>query len=297
MTAASVTRSAAPPLRLALVSEEQIPAEDLPTASPGSSAASPQPSISAGPNPGAASKLPAATVTYGNGDEEESSEGADEDENIPEPMASDLTPTPSMTPTPDLGSDANPAGANQALATGDAAPSAAPSEPPPALDLSASAPTPDLGAASLTPEIRNAASPARAASMRITEQARRELSRGAADVALRDLGHAVSIDGGNPFAYYYLGRAYLTRKNYAQALTFFQRAELGFAGRPDWRGETLSFEGACEEELGREPDAAKAYQQAVADAPGNFRARVGYGRLGASVAEPATLDEPPPDAE
>jgi len=280
---AEMAASKTGPIRLALVSEEQIPAEDLPTASPGNAAPSPGPSSVASPS--AVSAPPADE----SGGDDDSAAGPDENENVPEPMA------PNAEPTNDTSSPGVGAGASQTLAPVGAAPDeAAPSVPPPALDLSAVAPAPDLGAASLAPEIRHASSPGLAASIRITEQARRELADGNADAALRDLGRAVSIDGGNPFAYYYLGRVYVMRKNYSQALTFFQRAELGFAARPDWRGETLSFEGSCEEELGREPDAAKAYQQAVADAPGNFRAQAGHGRLGASVVQPTALDAPAP---
>jgi hypothetical protein len=246
-----------PPIQLAVVSEEALPSEDLPAASPGSlNSPVPPPRAS---SPASASE-PAAN-------------------NAPVSAVS-----PSSSETPSLTGDR--------LET--ASPNAAPSAPPPALDLSAAPAAPDLGSASLAPEVRRAAAPGLAASIRITEQARNELRQGDADDALRDLGRAVSIDGGNPFAYYYLGRVYLARKNYSQALTFFERAELGFTARPDWRGETLSYEGACEEELGSEPDAAKAYQRAVADAPGNFRAQAGYGRMGASVAPPSALDAPPP---
>jgi tetratricopeptide (TPR) repeat protein len=128
----------------------------------------------------------------------------------------------------------------------------------------------------------------------VTEQARLELAKGDANTALRDLGRAVSIDPGNPFAYYYLGRTYLTRNDYAQAETFFQRAELGFTGRPDWLGETMSYVGACDEQLGRSSDAAKAYQRAVTLAPGNFRAVAGNSRLGGSTGPVGGLDAPPP---
>jgi len=169
--------------------------------------------------------------------------------------------------------------------------------PLPALDVSTITTSPDLGTVALDHEIKQAPSPARAASLRMTEQARKELAKGATDVALRDLARAVSIDPGDPFEYYYLGRAYFLRRNYPQALTFFQRSQLGFGGRPEWLGETLSYEGMCDEELGKPEDAAEAYQHAVTIAPGNFRARIGFGRLSASIAPPTSLDAPPPDAQ
>ena len=108
--------------------------------------------------------------------------------------------------------------------------------------------------------------------------------------ALRDLARAVSIDPGNPFEYFYLGRAYIARRNYGQALTFFQRAEIGFAARPDWLGATVAFEGTCYEELGQYADAAKAYQRALGTAPANLSARVGYSRLASYLPPPPVAD-------
>jgi hypothetical protein len=292
------------PLMVAQIAEERIPAKDLPSSilpesgpSAEPSSIAPQPSSIASPS-GDWRRAPNATLRKGLGD-------ADTEVNeprIPEPMAPNDTASPNVAATPGTASVESPQNTD---ATGAQAPGAAATAPPPALDLSTAAAAPDLGTASLDPEIRRASSPALMASIRLTEQARIELGQGTTDSALRDLGRAVSVDPGNPFAYYYLGRVYLTRKNYAQALTFFQRAELGFAGRSDWLGETRSFEGACDEELGRAPDAAKAYQGAVAAAPGNFRAQAGYGRHGPATVQPVAADVsssdsiitgPPPDA-
>jgi tetratricopeptide (TPR) repeat protein len=175
--------------------------------------------------------------------------------------------------------------------------------PPPALDLGTMQSGPDLAAAPLNDEIKKADTPARAAALRITEQARAELQAGKTDDAIRDLGRAVSIDPGNPFEYLYLGRAYIARRNYAQALIFLRRAEIGFATRPDWLGTTVGFEGACYEELGHNPEAALAYQRALGTAPSNLTARVGYSRLATylpsppaavDAAAPPTRDAPPP---
>jgi tetratricopeptide (TPR) repeat protein len=177
------------------------------------------------------------------------------------------------------------------------------SGPPPALDLGAMQSGPDLAAASLDDEIKKADTPARTAALRVTEQARTELQAGKTDDAIRDLGRAVSIDPGNPFEYLYLGRAYIARRNYAQALIFLRRAEIGFATRPDWLGTTVGFEGACYEELGHNPEAALAYQRALGTAPSNLTARVGYSRLATylpsppaavDAAAPPTRDAPPP---
>lgn len=169
--------------------------------------------------------------------------------------------------------------------------------PPPALDAGALAVGPELGNQSLDPEIAKAVVPASAASLRLTESARQSLVDGQVDDAMRDLARAVSLDPSEAFAYYYLGRAYLARNNYTQALTFFRRAEIGFSGRPDWTAEALSYEGVCDEELGKIAEAADAYQRALAYSPNNFKARVGYGRL-ASVSGPLeNVDAPPPSQD
>jgi hypothetical protein len=170
------------------------------------------------------------------------------------------------------------------------------SEPPPALDTSAINSAPDLSQVSLDSEVKQAATPALAASLRLTEEARKQLAAGDTNGAMRLLGRAVSIDSGNPFEYFYLARVYMVRKNYRQALTFLKRAEIGFGVRPDWLGQTVGYEGTCYEQLGRLSDAESAYQRALADAPNNLMARIGYGRLAGSAGPPAALDAPPPAA-
>jgi tetratricopeptide (TPR) repeat protein len=177
-----------------------------------------------------------------------------------------------------------------------AAPQAA-AETPPAIDLSTFSIGPDLSNASLESEVTHAESPARAASLRLTEDARKELADGRTADALRDLGRAVSIDPGDPFEYFYLGSVYVSKKNCEQALTFLKRAEMGFAARSDWLGQTISLEGACYEDLGRTNEAAQAYQRALTYAPNNLTARVGYGRLAGSAGPVGSLDAPPPTVE
>ncbi len=162
--------------------------------------------------------------------------------------------------------------------------------PPPALDVGSMQSGPDLAAASLDDEIKKADTPARMAALRVTEQARVELGAGETNDAIRDLARAVSIDPANPFEYFYLGRAYIARRNYAQALTFLQRAEIGFGARPDWLGEDVGFEGNCYEELGQNSDAALAYQRALGTAPNNLTARVGYTRMAGYLPAPPGTD-------
>ena len=185
---------------------------------------------------------------------------------------------------------------------------AAPADIPPAMDIGSVAPTAQISDSSLEPLINAAPTPARAASLRITETQRIELERGHADDAIRELEHAVSIDPSNSYAYFYLGRAYIARKSYAQALTFFKRAEIGLASNSAWLGEIYAFEGLSLEQSGKSAEAEAAYQKALAATPGNLTARVGATRLNAfapaaaaptapvaDAAQPAPdEDEPPP---
>ena len=164
--------------------------------------------------------------------------------------------------------------------------------PPPALDVSTIGTGLDPIQTPLAAEIKQADNPALAASLRQTEQARRELADGKLDEAMRSLGPAVSIDAGNPYAYFYLGRVYMERKNYDQALIFFKRAEINFRGNSEWLGATLSNEGICYEEMNRMSEAASAYRSALAAAPNNLIARAGSGRLGDEYPDPNTAANP-----
>jgi len=230
---------------------------------------------------------------------------------VPSPTASEAFPTKTHTisgPSPEAAAPDDTGGENsvnndtggadveteEGTTTSGSEPAAEPTLPPPALDAGTLSVGPELGETSLDPEINRAIAPSLAASLRLTENARKRLGEGQVDGAMRDLARAVSLDPSDAFAYYYLGRAYLMRGNYTQALTFFRRAEIGFNGRHDWTAEALSYEGICDEELGKPTDAAEAYKRALAASPNNFRARVGYGRLASVVGPAENVDAPPP---
>jgi hypothetical protein len=174
---------------------------------------------------------------------------------------------------------------------------ATPAEITPAIDVGSIATTPQISDSSLAPLIDSAPTPARAASLRITEQQRIELERGHTDDAIRELAHAISIDPSNSYAYFYLGSAYVARKDYGQAETFFKRAEIGVAANSAWLGETYAFEGVCLEQAGKTAEAAAAYQKALAASPGNLTARVGATRLSAFMPVSATASAPAADVD
>ena len=253
---AGASLAASRPIVLAELHEESVPAQDL-----------------AAPSPGAAS-FPAAD----------------------------------MVPNPDTNSDS---GEWIAVPAGKAAPAdhtmpvsnpmPAPAQPQPvtpadiapAIDVGSIATTPQISDSSLAPLIASAPTPARATSLRITEQQRVELERGHTDDAIRELAHAISIDPSNSYAYFYLGRAYVARRDYGQAETFFKRAEIGVASNSVWLGETYAFEGVCLEQAGKSADAAAAYQKALAASPGNLTARVGVTRLSAFMPASAAIAPAP----
>jgi hypothetical protein len=225
-----------------------------------------------------------------------------EEESLPAATAS-ATPSPSssgspgatspatQTPTPAAPSQTPSPTADSSSATYQ--PPTVPADVPPPTDFSSSPITAPVSDASLEPLIEKTGDPSLSASLRTTEEARNEIAGNHFDEAIRTLGHAISINSGNAYAYFYLGRAYLMKKDYHQALTFFSRAEMGLNSDPAWLGETISFEGACYEELGREQDAALAYQRALQSAPGNLMARAGYGRLAAALPQPTPVEEQP----
>ena len=252
------------PIVLAELQEESIPAQDLAAPSP-----------AAATSPGAA----ASPATGSNPDT-----NSDSGEWVAVP-AGKAAPAANAVPV----SNPMPAAVQ--------APPLAPAEIAPAIDVGSIATTPEISDSSLAPLISNAPTPARAASLRITEQERIELERGHTDDAIRELAHAISIDPSNSYAYFYLGRAYIARRDYGQALTFFKRAEIGVASNSVWLGETYAFEGVCLEQASKSADAAAAYQKALAASPGNLTARVGVTRLAAFMPASASAAAPVTDAD
>lgn len=266
---ATASRAESRPIVLAELQEESIPAQDL-----------------AAPSPGAATSPDAAASPSA---DTNSDTNSDSGEWIAVPSGK---AAPAAHPVP-VSNPAPPAAQQPPLAPADIAP---------AIDVGSIATTPEISDSSLAPLIASAPTPARAASLRITEQERVELERGHTDDAIRELAHAISIDPSNSYAYFYLGRAYVARRDYRQALTFFKRAEIGVASNSVWLGETYAFEGVCLEQAGKSADAAAAYQKALAASPGNLTARVGVTRLSAFMpasanasAPAAGVDQPAPD--
>jgi Flp pilus assembly protein TadD len=258
---ASASLAASQPIVLAEMHEESIPGQDL-----------------AAPSPAAATSPGAATAPAADTNEDTNSDSGEWTAVPPgkAPPAARQVPVSNPMPPNEPPSPVNPA------------------DIAPAIDAGSIATTPQISDSSLAPLIASAPTPARAASLRITEQQRVALERGHTDDAIRELAHAISIDPSNSYAYFYLGRAYIARRDYGQAQTFFKRAEIGVASNSAWLGETYAFEGVCLEQSGKSADAAAAYQKALAANPGNLTARVGVTRLSAFMPASTTAAAPAP---
>lgn len=269
-------------VEVAVLSEENLPPQDMPSpsATPGAAGA------------GATTEAPAQN-------------GNNNDDWTRVPTAAPAaSPTPaggaSEAPIPGQPSQAGQAGLGSATA-GDGtepSPEASPTEVPPPYDVGSVQPSPPVSDQPLTPLIDAAAKdqPALSASLRFVEQARNALNTSKADEAIRLLGRAVSIDPGDPYAFFFLGRAYMMKNDYAQALAFFGRSEVGLRANLAWLGEAKSYEGACLEQQNKLPEALQAYRDALQAAPDNLMARVGYGRLAAIASDASAGNQPPPIA-
>lgn len=144
---------------------------------------------------------------------------------------------------------------------------------------------PEVAATSTEPEslvthIGPGTAPNTAAALRLIEDGRQQIAKGAYDAALDRLERAVAIDPSNAYGYYFLARVHFLKKDYDQAIAFASRAAAlnPRSDRPSL-SRIYSLQGAVFEEVGRYPDARKAYQQAVGADPNNLAARVGVARL------------------
>jgi hypothetical protein len=119
-----------------------------------------------------------------------------------------------------------------------------------------------------------------AAALRLIQDGREQMQQSAYDAALDRFERAVAIDPTNAYGYYFLARVHLLKKDYDQAIAFASRAA-SLSAHTDraFIGRIRTLEGAAFEEVGRYPDARKAYQQAVEADPKNLAAQVGLTRL------------------
>jgi Flp pilus assembly protein TadD len=126
-----------------------------------------------------------------------------------------------------------------------------------------------------------------AAAIRLIEEGRQQRDSGHYDQAVEAFERAVAIDPTNAYGYYFLAQVHYLKKNYDQAIAFASRAAV-LSARLDRAclGRVYSLQGAVFEEVGRYPDARKAYRRAVDADPNNLAARVGVARLAETPDQP-----------
>jgi Flp pilus assembly protein TadD len=153
--------------------------------------------------------------------------------------------------------------------------------------LDTSAPPTPAEPESLLAEIGPATAPNVAAALRRIAEGRPLRNQGEHDLALERFERAVAIDPSNAYGYYFLAQLHYLRKNHDQAIAFASRAAV-LSARTDRTclGRVYSLQGAVFEEVGRYPDARKAYRRAIDADPNNLAARVGAARLAHGVAFP-----------
>ena len=118
------------------------------------------------------------------------------------------------------------------------------------------------------------------AALRLIEDGREQMRRGRFDLALDRFERSVTIDPTNAYGYYFLAQLHYRNKDYDQAIAFANRAVV-LSARLDrsWLSRSFTLQGTVFEEVGRFPDARKAYQKAVQADPGNLVAQTGLARL------------------
>jgi TolA-binding protein len=265
-------------VRLALLSEETFPPAEMP------STATPTPAAPSAAAPGGGAAAPAATAS-------------------PPAETGYGQPAPQTTVAPAEAGPAPEGAASGAAGAGSEQPASSDTSDVAPLGIGAVNPQLQVSDRPLAATIREASTPSMAASIRIVDHARENILGGRPGDAIQELAHALSIDPADAYAYFYLGRAWLAKRDYTQAMTFLKRAEIGFGSNPEWLGETLAFEGLTYEESGQLDAARTAYQTAMDAEPGNLMARVGCTRLGPQsvptpgVAEPNGASGPSGDWE
>jgi tetratricopeptide (TPR) repeat protein len=130
--------------------------------------------------------------------------------------------------------------------------------------------------------IRGDTPPHVAAALRCVEKGRQLLDRGQVSGAREWFERALSLDGNNPYAYYFLAATALREGRLDQAEAFLARAHTLSSQVPVlWQSRFWVLRGSIWEAVGRFRDARQAYSEAASLDPANVQARDGLARLSA----------------
>jgi tetratricopeptide (TPR) repeat protein len=117
------------------------------------------------------------------------------------------------------------------------------------------------------------------ASAQWVEEASNAIDAGDYDRATSLLERAISVEPNNGHAFYYYGVAMGERGRPGSALSLLQKAEILLHGNPHALGDVYARMGTNLERLGRQQEAVRRYEQALAQDPSNALARRRVGAL------------------
>jgi hypothetical protein len=111
--------------------------------------------------------------------------------------------------------------------------------------------------------------PQRAASLRLSEEARKLLDSGEYAKALSRLERAIAIDSSNAYGHFLLAKTQFGLKRYKDSLNFLDVAESRLGGEPFWLSEVYALKGENFRALGMAEQAEESYAKALAINPDN----------------------------
>jgi TolA-binding protein len=111
--------------------------------------------------------------------------------------------------------------------------------------------------------------PQRAASLRLSEEARKLLDSGEYGKALSRLERAIAIDSTNAYGHFLLAKTQFGLKHYQDSLNFLDVAESRLGAEPFWLSEVYALKGENFRALGMTERAEESYAKALAINPDN----------------------------
>jgi tetratricopeptide (TPR) repeat protein len=111
--------------------------------------------------------------------------------------------------------------------------------------------------------------PQRAASLRLSEEARKLIDSGEYTKALSRLERAIALDSTNAYGHFLLAKTQFGLRRYKDSLNFLDVAESRLGGEPFWLSEVYALEGENYRALGMAERAAESYAKALAINPDN----------------------------
>ena len=145
-------------------------------------------------------------------------------------------------------------------------------ETPPSVaspEIFAPAKPPVADDSSLLAKIIPGTPPQRAASLRLSEEARKLIDSGEYAKALSRLERAIALDSTNAYGHFLLAKTQFGLRRYKDSLNFLEVAESRLGGEPFWLSEVYALEGENYRALGMAERAEESYAKALAINPDN----------------------------